>query len=127
MIEGIGTDIVKIERIEAALTRHGERFARRVLAEDEWAQYAESTQPARFLAKRFAVKEAYAKACGTGIGAFVGWHDVRIEHDLLGKPYIRTSEVLTARLAGKGALNTHVSLSDETDTAIAFVIIERNA
>ena len=86
MIFGIGTDIVSIKRIEDSLFRFGDRFLHRVLNEAEVAEYAQTSQPARFLAKRFAVKEAFSKAYGTGIGAEVGWHDVAIAHDARGKP-----------------------------------------
>lgn len=126
MIHGIGTDLVSIARIARALARHGERFARRILAETEVAQYAASAQPARFVAKRFAVKEAYAKAFGTGIGAELTWHDIRIAHDARGKPLIQPSPQLAMVLADRGLLSCHVSLSDETDMVVAFVIIERN-
>ena len=67
MIRGIGTDLVLVSRIEAALGRQGERFARRILTPDEFARFADHGQPARFLAKRFAAKEAIMKALGTGL------------------------------------------------------------
>ncbi len=86
MIFGIGTDIVSVSRIESALTRHGEAFARRILAEEEFADYATQAHPARFLAKRFAAKEALAKASGQGLRHPVTLHNIAVGHDALGKP-----------------------------------------
>lgn len=124
MIFGVGTDLVSIKRIETALIRHGDRFSHRILAEAEVIEYAESKQPARFLAKRFAAKEAFSKAYGSGIGEDISWHDVRIEHDHRGKPLIATSESLAHKLRGAGVGFAHLSISDEADHALAFVVIE---
>lgn len=130
MIFGIGTDIVAIKRIEEALFKHGDRFLHRILSEDEVAEYAvyktsaNTLAPARFLAKRFAAKEAFSKAFGTGIGEAVGWHDVRVAHDAKGKPAVAVSEALQARLASAGVHQSHISISDEQDHAIAFVVLE---
>lgn len=125
MIFGIGTDIVTVKRIEDALFRHGDRFLHRILSELEVAEYANTSAPARFLAKRFAVKEAFAKAFGTGIGESVGWHDVRVTHDARGKPSVAVSEALQIRLDAAGICRSHVSISDEQDHAIAFVVLEK--
>ena len=124
MIYGIGTDIVSIKRIEDALFRFGDRFLHRILNETEVAEYAQSAQPARFLAKRFAAKEAFSKAFGTGIGAEIGWHDVAVAHDERGKPIIKPSTALSERLAKCDVKNLHISISDESEHAIAFVVIE---
>jgi holo-[acyl-carrier protein] synthase len=124
VIYGIGTDLVSVQRIEDVLFRHGDRFLHRILSEAEVAEYAESAQPARFLAKRFAVKEAFSKAWGTGIGDSVGWHDIRVTHDGRGKPLLVPSPVLAAKFSGVKITATHVSLSDEADHAIAFVVLE---
>jgi holo-[acyl-carrier protein] synthase len=128
MIYGIGTDIVSIKRIEAALSKQGERLSQRILSEDEKTEFNALTQPAatRFLAKRFAVKEAFSKAFGSGIGADVGWHDVRISHDDKGKPIIVVSAALQQRLSDNNIGSTHVSISDEVEHAIAFVVLEKN-
>jgi len=125
VIFGIGTDIVTVKRIEDALFRHGDRFLHRILSELEVAEYANTSAPARFLAKRFAVKEAFAKAFGTGIGESVGWHDVRVTHDARGKPSVAVSEALQTRLDAAGICRSHVSISDEQDHAIAFVVLEK--
>jgi holo-[acyl-carrier protein] synthase len=124
MIYGIGTDIVSVKRIEDALFRFGDRFLHRILNETEVAEYAQSAQPARFLAKRFAAKEAFSKAFGTGIGGEIGWHDVAVGHDARGKPIINASTKLVARLAKSEIKYSHISISDETEHAIAFVVLE---
>ena len=125
MIHGIGTDLVSVQRIEEVLFRHGDRFLHRILSEPEVAEYACSSQPARFLAKRFAVKEAFSKAWGTGIGEAVGWHDIRVAHDTLGKPLLSPSAAMADKFRREKIVATHVSLSDEADHAIAFVVLER--
>jgi holo-[acyl-carrier protein] synthase len=125
VIHGIGTDLVSVKRIEEVLFRHGDRFLHRILSEAEVAEYAGSSQPARFLAKRFAVKEAFSKAWGTGIGEAVGWHDIRVAHDALGKPLLSPSTGMADKFRREKITATHVSLSDEADHAIAFVVLER--
>ncbi len=125
MIYGIGTDLASIKRIEDALFRFGDRFLHRILSEAEVAEYAYSAQPARFLAKRFAAKEAFSKAFGTGIGAEVGWHDVAVGHDARGKPIFKLSDSLAARAQQLGIRDSHISLSDESEHALAFVILEK--
>lgn len=125
MIFGIGTDIVSVKRIEDSLSKFGERFVHRVLNDDEVVEYRKSAYPARFLAKRFAVKEAFSKAFGTGIGTDVGWHDVYVDHDERGKPLLKTSSPLGSKLSGHKISAMHVSISDEPEHAIAFVILEK--
>jgi len=124
MIHGIGTDLVSVKRIEEALFRYGDRFLHRILSEAEVAEYAQSSQPARFLAKRFAAKEAFSKAWGTGIGEAVGWHDVSVAHDARGKPLIAPSAALAEKFMKEQIVAAHISLSDENDHALAFVILE---
>jgi len=126
LIYGIGTDLVSIKRIEDTLFRFGDRFLHRILNEEEVAEYAKSSQPARFMAKRFAAKEAFSKAFGTGIGEIVGWHDIRVTHDALGKPQIETSDALRKVLAMKQIVHSHISITDETEQAMAFVVIEKS-
>ncbi|HEX4858876.1 MAG TPA: holo-ACP synthase [Usitatibacteraceae bacterium] len=123
MIVGIGVDLANIKRIEDALFRFGDRFLHRILCEDEVAEYAATAQPARFLAKRFAAKEAFSKALGTGIGQDLGWHDLRIDHDIRGKPLILPRGPFAGRMAAR-SLHAHLSISDEAEHAIAFVILE---
>jgi holo-[acyl-carrier protein] synthase len=128
VIFGIGTDIVAVKRIEDAISKHGERFAERILNERERADYRAANTPlsqVRFLAKRFAVKEAFSKAFGTGIGEAVSWHDVSVAHDTHGKPQLIFSDAMQARLDAVGITHSHLSISDEHDHAIAFVILEK--
>ncbi len=124
MITGIGVDIVRIGRIEAALARFGERFARRVLAPPEWADFAASARPASFLAKRFAAKEAMGKAIGTGVRDPVTLHGMWLVRDPLGKPSFAFSAAALALLERHGVTRHHLSLSDEDDAAVAMVVLE---
>lgn len=122
MIIGIGTDLAQVSRLEQSLERFGEKFAERILADIEMAEFREKSQPANMLAKRFAVKEAAAKALGTGIGE-VSWHDIYIEHDKLGAPLLRFKGYASQLAAQKGIDQLHVSISDEHDFALAFVVL----
>ena len=88
MIHGIGTDLVQLRRMREALERHGERFALRILAASEVEAWRAHRDPARFLAKRFAAKEAFGKALGTGIRAPVLLPAIGVGHDALGKPIL---------------------------------------
>lgn len=124
MIHGIGTDIVRVERIGASLARHGERFAARILAPSERSEFAESRDQARFVAKRFAAKEAFGKALGTGVAVPATLHAVAIAHDALGKPLYRYSAELADHMTA-GGLSAHLSLSDEADYVVAFAVIEK--
>ena len=76
-------------------------------------------------AKRFAAKEAFSKAWGTGIGEAVGWHDVSVAHDARGKPLIAPSAVLSQKFTQENIVAAHISLSDENDHALAFVVLEK--
>lgn len=124
MIAGIGTDIVAVARIEAAFQRYGERFAARILTVAELAALGANGVNARVLAKRFAAKEAFAKAWGTGIGATLGWHDIAIGHDVHGKPDFICSARLLEDMRARGITHAHLSISDEREVAIAFVVLE---
>ena len=124
MILGIGTDLVDIRRIERALSRYGHRFARRVLVEHEYQRFCAHVKPAHYIAKRFAAKEAFSKAMGTGIHFPVNWHNVSVANERSGKPYLKFSEPLAALLASRGIRRAHLSLTDEVEMACAFVILE---
>jgi holo-[acyl-carrier protein] synthase len=124
VIHGIGTDIVAVARIRAALERHGERFAERILGDQERAEYVASQDRARFLAKRFAAKEAFGKALGTGVSPPATLHGVMVGHDPAGRPVYRYDARLAAYLAER-SLSAHLSLSDENDYVVAFALIER--
>lgn len=123
MIVGIGTDIVQIERISAALDRLGEGFARRVLTDAELQRFHGSKQPAAFLAKRFAAKEAAAKALGTGIGK-VSFKHLEVSNNAQGAPELTFFGYAAELQKQKRITRLHLSLSDEKDAAIAFVVLE---
>lgn len=124
MIHGVGTDIVRVARMEDALTRHGLRFAERILDASERAAFQAAPAPARFLAKRFAAKEAFAKALGTGVRAPATLTAIGVTHDDLGKPLFALGEALASVLAEKDLI-AHLSISDEADYAVAYVILEK--
>ena len=125
MIYGIGTDIVATARIAQILERYGDAFAERILAPDEWPSFKSSGTPARFLAKRFAAQEAFAKAAGTGLRAPVTLRNISIGHDPLGRPELHFQPALSAWLAQQGIRAQHLSVSDERELAAAFVVLER--
>lgn len=124
MILGIGTDLVEIERIEAALARWGERFARRILVPRELDRLARHRKPAAYLAKRFAAKEAFSKALGTGIHAPVTWQNIGVVNHASGRPYVELSAPLAALVERRGVRSVHLSLTDERGMAAAFVVLE---
>ncbi|MBQ0799151.1 MAG: holo-ACP synthase [Porticoccaceae bacterium] len=122
MIIGIGTDLVRIERIEQAMARSGDCLAKRILRPEELAIYQDSRQPAHYLAKRFAAKEAASKALGTGIGK-VSWQDFLISNDEHGAPVLTLSGAAYTLLEAQGGNGALLSLSDERDHALAFVVL----
>jgi holo-[acyl-carrier protein] synthase len=124
MIFGIGTDIVEVARIEASIQQFGDEFARRILAESEWPSYQQSGIKPRFLAKRFAAKEAFSKALGTGLRAPATFQNIAVSHDDLGKPILQLAPALATLLQSKSILHTHISISDEKNLAAAFVVLE---
>ena len=124
MIHGIGTDIVAVARMAEFHERHGERALSRVLAPAEIPACRASAHPERFLAKRFAAKEALGKALGTGIRAPVLLTAIAVDHDDLGKPGFAYSPELAVYLDERH-LTVHLSISDEHDYAVAYVIAEQ--
>lgn len=124
MIYGIGTDIVRIQRFDKNLQRYGERFASRILSDKEFEGFQASARQAHFLAKRFAAKEAAAKALGTGFRNGLSLRDISVTHDELGKPMLDFSPRGREQLKTRGIGGMHLSISDEEDNAVAFVILE---
>ncbi len=124
MIYGIGTDIVRVARMESDLTRYGEKFAERILTDSELEEFRRSNARARFLARRFAAKEAAAKAMGTGFRDGLSLRHIGVGHDALGKPQLEFSDRALAFVQEKGITTVHVSLADEEDNAVAFVTLE---
>jgi len=141
MIYGVGTDIIRISRIEAALARHGERFAERILGAEELAVFRQrSARAARtgearvepnttrrglhYLATRFAAKEAFSKAIGLGMCMPMHWHAVQILNAAAGGPVLVANGALLALMQEKG-WSAQVSITDEVEYAVAFVIVEQ--
>ncbi len=124
MIYGIGTDIVQVSRMASLWQRYGHRLAQRVLGAGELAELPDEN-PWRFVAKRFAAKEAFAKAAGTGLRAPVLLGNLELTHDAWGRPSFRCATVLQNWLDARGIGRVHVSLSDERDMVVAFVVMEQ--
>ena len=122
----VGTDIVKIDRIQAVVERQGERFVQRILAPAEVAEYRASSRALHLLAKRFAAKEAVAKALGTGIGRGVSWQDILIHHDSNGAPLVTLSGGALEVASRRGGDQVLVSLSDEDAYVVAFAVLCRD-
>ncbi|GGC98646.1 holo-ACP synthase [Undibacterium terreum] len=130
MIYGIGTDIIQISRIEAALARNGERFAEKILGVEELEKYRRrkakvEARGIRFLATRFAAKEAFSKAIGMGMRMPMTWRAMQTLNAPSGQPIAVTSGSLLEWMTAQG-LTARVSITDETDYAVAFVIVEKN-
>ncbi|NLO79648.1 MAG: holo-ACP synthase [Xanthomonadaceae bacterium] len=124
-IAGIGTDLVEIARLAAALERYGERFGDRILGPEERAEWRRCGRSPRFLAKRFAAKEAAAKALGTGFRNGVRFADIEVVHDALGKPGLRFSAAAARRASELRVVRSELSISDERAYALAFVVLIR--
>ena len=129
MIYGIGTDIIRISRIEAALARNGERFAEKILGPEELEKYRRrkakvDVRGIRFLATRFAAKEAFSKAIGLGIRMPMTWRTMQTLNAASGKPVAVTSGALKEFMEQNG-LTAQVSITDEAEYAVAFVIVEK--
>ena len=128
MIYGIGTDICDVRRIRASLARHGERFAQKILSEQEFAIWRTRSQRwpergVRYLATRFSAKEAFSKAIGLGMTMPMTWRACEIGKLPSGQPVIVLHGALKDWFEAKG-LSAHVSLSDETDYATSFCVVE---
>lgn len=125
MIIGIGTDIVKIDRIKQAVDRQGRRFAERILCSSELSIFETKNQSTSYLAKRFAAKEAASKALGTGIGP-ISWQDIEISNNNAGAPLLSFRGAAKERMESLGVHQISLSLSDELDYAVAFVVLSTN-
>ena len=125
MIVGIGNDLVQVSRVKAIIKRQGDRFAQRILTEEELETYNHHRYPEKFLAKRFAAKEAAAKAIGTGIADGVSFHDFQVDHDELGAPFLKVTGRAHELAILKSITSWHLSITDEKKYAVATVIAER--
>jgi holo-[acyl-carrier protein] synthase len=123
MIYGIGTDIVHVNRMRENLDKYGNKFAHRILTEKEYSEFESKKDKASFLAKRFAAKEATAKAMGTGFSGGLSLHHIGVGHDEVGKPILEFLDVAETFLQEKDIKQTHLSLADERDYAVAFVTL----
>ncbi|MBC3909969.1 holo-ACP synthase [Undibacterium umbellatum] len=130
MIYGIGTDIVQISRMQEALARNGERFAEKTLGPEELAIFRQrkalvEARGLRYLATRFAAKEAFSKAVGMGMRDPMNWHAVQTLNNDQGQPVVQANGNMLQWMQER-SLHARISVSDETDYAIAFVIIEQS-
>lgn len=125
MLIGIGTDLAKIERFAAILQRRGVAITRRLLTPNEQIAMQQAASPAAFLAKRFAAKEALLKALGTGLRNGLSWQHIEVSNDEWGKPSIELNGEAYKLAATKGVKSIHLSITDEKDMALAFVVLER--
>ena len=121
----VGTDILRVKRIEDVVARLGDRFVQRILTPAEQAEYAASALPHRLLAKRFAAKEAIAKALGTGIGRGVSWQDITIAHGPSGAPLVELGGGAREVALARGGSRVELSLADEADYVVAFAVLAR--
>ena len=129
MIHGIGTDLCDIRRLRATLARRGERFAEKVLGPDELAVFRARRARAEarglsYLATRFSAKEAFSKAIGMGMRMPMTWRACEILNLPSGAPVIRLHGALAEWFDARG-LQAHVTLTDETDYAASFVVVEK--
>ena len=124
MILGIGTDIVSITRIRDTLDRHGAAFAQRILSDIELVALNDAKDPVAWLAKRWAAKEAFGKAAGSGIVSPLTLSGIGVGHDEAGRPLFVLNDTIAFHLQSRGVTRTHLTISDERDYAVAFVIFE---
>jgi len=125
MIYGIGTDIIKIERIKDMYEKYADKFYRKILSSEEaeiFEAFSVDSRKISYLAKRFAAKEAFVKALGTGFRDDITFTAISVYNNRLGRPHLKISQAIRDRLPDHAKL--HVSLSDEVDNVMAFVIIE---
>jgi len=131
MIYGVGTDICDVRRIRASLQHHGERFARRILCDAELATWrarsdAWPERGVRFLATRFSAKEAFSKAIGLGLRQPMSWHACEVGRLPSGQPTIVLHGALKTWFEARH-LSAHLSLTDESDYAASFCVVEKTA
>lgn len=123
-IFGVGTDIVKLERVERSYQRHGDKFAERILSSVELEVYSEKNNKVTYLAKRFAAKEAISKALGTGMREGIDFKQLSIVTNQLGKPEVVLQGKAQEWAQKSEITKVHLSISDERDAALAFAIAE---
>jgi holo-[acyl-carrier protein] synthase len=124
MIYGIGIDVIQPYRVARLLEKYGERFVRRVLTPAERERYGRNANPVLFLANRFAAKEAFSKAMGTGFRYPVTLQCISVMPNPAGKPELAFNNELTALVSRHGITRSHLTISDESNMACACVVLE---
>ena len=124
MIYGIGVDLVKMPRIQAAIETWGERFQEKIFTEAEQAFCLSKTRPTRYWAMRFAAKEAFSKAIGLGMRQGIRWKDIEVTHNAFGKPELLLHGRAREICIQAGIKNSFLTLTDEAEMAVAVVILE---
>ncbi len=125
MIYGIGIDVIQPHRVTRLLEKYGDRFVKRVLTPLERPRYLRSAQPVLFLANRFAAKEAFSKAMGTGFRYPVTLQCISVVQNSAGKPGLAFNESLEAMVQRNGITGHHLTISDESNLACACVVLEK--
>lgn len=125
MIYGIGIDVVEPRRVARLLEKYGERFARRVLTPLEWPGYQKTIKPVLFIANRFASKEAFSKAMGTGFRYPVTLQCISVVQNRAGKPSLAFHPRLEEMVKSRGIVGHHLTISDEQNLACACVVLEQ--
>ena len=125
MIYGIGIDVIEPQRVERLFEKYGERFARRVLTPLEWPGYLKTVRPVLFLANRFAAKEAFSKAMGTGFRYPVTLQCISVVQNRAGKPGFAFDAELDTLVKDCGIIGHHLTISDEKSLACACVVLEK--
>jgi holo-[acyl-carrier protein] synthase len=125
MIYGIGIDVIQPHRVARLLEKYGDRFVKRVLTPLERPRFAHSAQPVLFLAHRFAAKEAFSKAMGTGFRYPVTLQCISVVQNSAGKPDLAFNESLEAMVQRNGITGHHLTISDESNLACACVVLEK--
>jgi holo-[acyl-carrier protein] synthase len=125
MIYGIGIDVIQPHRVARLLEKYGERFVKRVLTPLEQPRFSRSAQPVLFLANRFAAKEAFSKAMGTGFRYPVTLQCVSVVQNSAGKPSLAFNEALDEMVRRNGITSHHLTISDESNLACACVVLEK--
>lgn len=127
MIYGIGIDVIEPRRVARLIDKYGERFARRVLTPLEWPGYLKTVRPALFIADRFAAKEAFSKAMGTGFRYPVTLQCISVVQNKAGKPGLAFHPNLEQLVRKRGIVSHHLTISDEANLACACVVLEAAA
>jgi len=124
MIYGIGIDVIEPHRVARLIDKFGERFARRVLTPLEWPGFEKTARPVLFIANRFAAKEAFSKAMGTGFRYPVTLQCISVVQNRAGKPSLAFDPKLDEMVRKRGIVSHHLSISDESSLACACVVLE---